>query len=428
MQKVFVLSRTKKQLMPTSPARARVLLTKKRAAVYRMHPFTIILKDRKDGETQPIELKIDPGSKTTGMAMVTNKTVVWAANLNHKGQQIKNALEKRRGIRQSRRSRKTRYRQPRFLNRTRSKGWLPPSLMSRVDNVTTWTRKLLSYVPISEIQVETVRFDMQKMVNPEISGIEYSQGSLLGYELREYLLEKWHRTCAYCGVQNIPLEVEHIQPKSKGGSDRVSNLCLSCRDCNQQKGTQDVKDFLKGKLELLKTILAQAKAPLKDAAAVNVTRKEIGRRLRVFDLPVSFWSGGRTKMNRVKQGYAKIHWHDAACVGESGADVVIPEAIQPLIITAQGRGSRQMCRVDRYGFPRTNPKAQKQVYGFQTGDIVKAIVLKGKKQGTYIGRVAVRTSGSFNVKTVKELVSGISWKCCRVMQRVDGYAYAVNKN
>src|SRR5262249_36642775 len=154
----------------------------------------------------------------------------------------------------------------RFDNRTRGIGWLPPSLESRVANVLTWVNRLHRFCPISVISLELVKFDMQKMENPEIAGVLYQQGTLQGYEVRQYLLEKWGRKCAYCNKQDVPLQMEHIQPRAKGGTDRVSNLTLSCEQCNRAKGTQDINDFLKKKPEVLKRILAQAKAPLKDAA------------------------------------------------------------------------------------------------------------------------------------------------------------------
>jgi hypothetical protein len=204
MNSVFVVSSIKKPLMPTRPARARTLLTAGRAAVYRLHPFTIILHDRADGDTQPVEVKVDPGSKTTGIALVGHfeqqgAVVLFGANLNHRGQAIKAALESRRSLRRGRRGRKTRYRKARFLNRTRSAGWLPPSLASRVVNAESVARKLAARCPITQATVELVKFDLQAIVNPEISGVEYQQGELAGYEVREYLLEKWHRTCVYCG-------------------------------------------------------------------------------------------------------------------------------------------------------------------------------------------------------------------------------------
>jgi len=380
MQSVFVLDLEKNPLMPCHPARARKLLRKGRAAVYKRYPFTIILKDRVGGELQPVELKFDPGSKTTGIAVVgqfeLGQEVVFGANLEHRGQQIKQDLKSRRANRSARRNRKTRYRPARFNNRCRTLGWLPPSLMSRVFNVETWTKRLQKLVPITSIAVETVQ-----------------QGVLAGYEVREYLLEK----CAYCGKTNVPLEIEHIQPKSKGGSDRISNLTIACVPCNQKKGNRPVEDFLKRKPKILKK-----------------------------ELPVTFWSGARTKFNRTSQNYPKYHWIDAACVGETGASVCIPDTLKPLTIVAMGHGTRQMCRVDKYGFPRTSAKKQKVIKGFQTGDLVKAVVTSGKKIGTYFGRIAVRTTGYFNITTKNgETTQGISWKCCQMLQGVDGYNYII---
>jgi 5-methylcytosine-specific restriction endonuclease McrA len=132
-------------------------------------------------------------------------------------------------------NRHTRYRKARFLNRTRPKGCLAPSLQHRVDTTLTWVNKFIRFSPVASIAQELVRFDLQQLENPEISGVEYQQGELLGYEVREYLLNKWDRKCTYCKIENVPLQVEHIQPKVKGGSNWISNLCLACEKCNQKK-------------------------------------------------------------------------------------------------------------------------------------------------------------------------------------------------
>jgi len=413
--------------MPCSRARARELLSKGMAAVYRLHPFTIILKEREEGESQHVELKMDPGSKQTGVALVGHfkrgNVVIWASNISHRGALIKKELETRRALRSGRRHRKTRYRKPRFNNRTRAKGWLPPSLLSRVDNVYYLAKKLQQFVPISSIAVETVRFDTHKLETPEVSGCEYQKGTLFGYEIREYLLEKWGRLCAYCDASQVRLEIDHIVPKSRGGSDRVSNLTISCRSCNEKKGAQFIDKFLTNKPKRLSKILKQCKAPLKDAAAVNAARYAIGNALKSLGLPVTFWSGGRTKFNRTSQGYLKDHWIDAACVGESGISMQISKSLTPLVITAMGRGSRQQCLMDRFGFPRTKPKSNKRIMGFQTGDLVTATVTKGKKEGTYSGRIAVRSSGNFSLKTKERIVDGIHSRYCRLMQQCDGYMY-----
>jgi hypothetical protein len=217
------------------------------------------------------------------------------------------------------------------------------------------------------------------------------------------------------------LEVEHIQPKSKRGSDRVANLTLACHRCNQRKASQDIKDFLSGKPDVLQRFLAQAKAPLQDAAAVNATRWALFKALKTTGLPVSTGSGGQTKFNRTRLGLAKTHWLDAACVGDTPTLDVL--TTQPLRIQATGHGTRQMCGTDKFGFP-TRHRSRMQIHkGFQTGDIVAATVTAGKKIGSYVGRVLCLASGSFDIATATGRVAGISHKYCNPIHTKDGYAY-----
>jgi 5-methylcytosine-specific restriction endonuclease McrA len=502
MSKVFVLDSEKRPLDPIHSAQARQLLRNKKAAVYRRFPFTLILKEaRQDSPVSALRLKIDPGAKHTGIALVNDSTgeVVFAAELKHRGFAIRNALTSRRQLRRSRRARKTRYRQPRFLNRTRPEGWLricplengagfvfvnssvsfscrrgyangdaqgtesvtrsskrevpcagsprcgnfgaapfsspvgeatptcktslAPSLQSRIENIKTWVEKLCKFAPIKAISQELVRFDMQLMRNSDIQGKEYQQGTLAGYETREYLLEKWGRQCAYCGVKDVPFQIEHIHPRAKGGSNSITNLTLSCEKCNTKKGTKDIKDFLKKAPSKLEIILKQAKKPLADAAAVNTTRFALLRILKATGLPVETGSGGLTKFNRSQQNLEKTHWLDAACVGTS-TPILNIKGIKPLLITANGHGTRQMAGINKFGFP-TRHRSNKQIhYGFSTGDIVKAMVANGKKVGEYLGRVLCRATGSFDIATSSGRVAGISYKYCSPIHKKDGYSYA----
>ncbi len=436
---VFVLDKHKKPLMPCSEKRARLLLERGRAVVHRMVPFTIRLKDRlvRESALQPVRLCIDPGSRVTGMALVREtehahpatgeiqreRVVLALFELFHRGHLIRKQMDQRRAFRRGRRSRKTRYRAPRFDNRRRPNGWLPPSLKHRVDTTMTWVRRLCRWTPVTGISTELVRFDTQKLQNPEIAGIKYQQGELFGYEVREYLLEKWGRQCAYCGAKNVPLEIEHIVPRSRDGTDRVSNLTLACRNCNEAKGNQDVREFLAHDPERLARILRQCKTPLKDAAAVNSSRWALCNALKATGLPLETGAGGRTKWNRTRLGIPKTHALDAVCVGQ--VDNVGNWRIPTLGIRCSGRGSYQRTRLDRYGFPRGYLVRRKPVRGFQTGDLVRAEVPRGKKAGIHVGRVAVRASGSFNIQTPTGIVQGIHARYCRLLQRADGYGYFV---
>jgi len=424
--------------MPCSEKRARLLLERGRARVHRLVPFTIRLIDREQENCalQPVRLKLDPGSKVTGVALVRESQevdgdtgevqrsahVLFLAELVHRGHAIRDALTQRRAFRRRRRCANLRYRQPRFDNRTRRNGWLAPSLQHRVDTIMAWVRRLSRWAPVSALSTMLHRFDTQKLQSPEISGVEYQRGELFGYEVREYLLEKWGRKCAYCDAENVPLTIDHIHPKSRGGSDRVSNLALACFPCNQEKGNRDVAEFLAHDPKRLARIEAQRKAPLQDAAAVNSTRWALFHRLNATSLPVEVGTGGRTKWNRHRLHIPKAHALDAACVGEvrSVANWWIPT----LKIQCTGRGSYQRTRLTKHGFPRGYLTRSKSAFGFQTGDLVRAVVTTGKRVGTYLGRLAIRASGSFNIQAATGLVQGIHHRFCTLLQRADGYGYS----
>ena len=408
--------------MPCSEKRARLLLNKKKARVHRMAPFTIRLVDRhvKNSKLQPLRCKIDPGSCTTGISIVREngkqQTVLFLMELIHRGSAISESLKARAAKRRRRRA-NLRYRPPRFANRCKPSRWLAPSLSHRVENVLNWVKRLRRLAPLTSLTCERVRFDTQKLLCPEIQGIEYQRGTLFGYEIREYLLEKWGRRCAYCGAENVPLQLDHIVPRSRGGSNRVSNLTLACQSCNQKKGNLSVEEFAPKRASHI-----HAQPSLQGAAAVTSTRARLWESLTALSLPCEPGTGGQTKYNRERLGIPKTHALDAACTG------VVSELNNWRLPTQQilstGRGSYQRTRSDRFGFPRGILTRKKRIQGFQTGDHVVATVPSGKKKGNYAGRLAVRASGYFNIQTVSGVVQGIHFKNCRLVQKSDGYHYS----
>ena len=436
---VFVLDKTGQAIMPCSEKRGRLLLSKGKAIIVRHFPFTIRLKNRIGGEMQPLQLKLDPGSKTTGVALVLvlkdRIKVLHLFHLQHRGQAIKDALEARRAMRRRRRNQLW-YRPAHFNNRVKAEGWLPPSLQHRVDTTLSLTNKLSRLAPVSEIVVELVKFDMQLMEDASISGIGYQQGTLAGYTIKEYLLEKHNRTCVYCnGVSVDPvLEVEHIHPKSKGGTNSVKNLTLSCKCCNQHKGADSLQDWQarlgNSKLDTarkagIKRVATGKAGSLKHAAAVNATRNRLVKDLVAIGIPVQTSTGAHTKLNRHEQQIPKDHCLDAVCVGIVDKPIIGWQ--KPVLnIKAMGRGSYQRTRLDKYGFPRGYLMRQKSVRGFQTGDMVKADVTKGKYAGQYTGRIAVRKTGTFALNTGSNIFD-VNYKYCTLVSRNDGYGYSLTQ-
>jgi hypothetical protein len=115
MQRVFVLDAQRRHLMPCRPARARLLSPQRKAAVHRRFPLALILATaHPDSQVQPLRMKVDPGSRATGVAVVNDVSgdAVWAAEITHRGRLVKERLDQRH----------TRYRKPRFANRRRRAG------------------------------------------------------------------------------------------------------------------------------------------------------------------------------------------------------------------------------------------------------------------------------------------------------------------
>ena len=439
---VFVLDTNRQPLKPCTPKRARQLLNSNKAAVFRQYPFVIILNQSVAPISSCLELRLDPGSKFTGFALVNpNNQVIWAMELEHRGQQISEDLTKRAGFRRSRRSRKTRYRQKRF-NRSKPYGWLAPSLMHRVQTVETWIKRICRYSPVSVITIEKVKFDTQKLENPDIQGVEYQQGTLAGYTVREALLEHWGRQCAYCGVKDVPLQVEHIKPKSKGGTNRFSNLTLACQCCNQAKGNLAVGEFLKDKPEVLARLKKQTSQCLKDAAAVNSTRDKLFEVIsESTKLPIQAGSGALAKLIRSKSNLPKAHWIDAGCNSLNEQPITLLTK-QPLIVKCKGHGNRQSRRCNARGFPaitsiKIDASTGKKIVNYikpktvythaQTGDIVQVTIDSNRKHvlaGNYKARVKTPTRSGVEV-----VINGhrVSSKVFKFIHRGDGYDYSFDK-
>jgi 5-methylcytosine-specific restriction endonuclease McrA len=422
---VPVLDKRKKPLMPCTEKRARLLLQRGRAVVHRRVPFVIRLKDRTQEQStlQPVALKLDPGSRVTGMAIVREEETeegpvhhaLHLAELEHRGQLVHQHMLRRVQARRRRRSATLRHRTPRFAHRTRAAGWLPPSLRSRLDNTLSWARRYARWVPLTHMDVERVKFDTQLLRDSTIKDVQYQQGTLAGYDVRSYLLEHWQHRCAYCGKGGVALEVEHITPRSRGGSERIDNLCLACQPCNNAKRTHTAAEFGFPQLQ------AQAKAPLRDAAAVNSTVSVLCARLEDAGFALRTWTGGRTRWNRARFEVPKTHALDALCVGALAG---VTETDLPVLgISARGRGTRLRTRLTKFGFPRGYCLRSKRVAGLATGDLVRAVVPAGQHRGVQVGRVAIRASGSVRVGTA----DGIAARHCVVLQRADGYAYVCNR-
>ena len=361
---VYVLNMRRQPLMPTTPRKARLLLQKCQAKVIYQSPFTIQLNYATGETKQKITLGIDAGYSKIGFSAITKCHELIAGEVSLR-QDVSKKLTERRMYRRTRRN-KLWYRKPRFLNRTRAKqkGWLAPSIKHKLETHIRLIKKIKFFLPISKTIIEQATFDTQKMHHPEITGVEYQQGELQGYEVREYLLTKWGRKCAYCGKSGIPLEVEHIIPKSRGGTNRVTNLSLSCRKCNQNKGNQTAKEFG------YPTIAIHANQSLKAVAFMNTVRKQMIDQLKCHNT-----FGFITKYYRIRLGLIKSHVNDAFVIAKGSTQL----RSQKFTVIQIRRNNRSL-QTNKKGF---KPSIRRQRYTYQPNDLVRSNNLLCRVKGVF---------------------------------------------
>ena len=405
-------------LAPCSPRRARTLVKQGKANGRHQNGIYYLTLHRTipQESIQSAHLMIDPGKSFTGLAIVRddeqcNRTVLFCGIIRHRND-VKKRLAQRSAFRRTRRGR-LRFRKPRFSNRRRPAGWLPPSLRSRLDNTITWVSRLSALVAISDIHIETTQFDAQRLRNPEVHGKDYQQGPLYQTTLRAFVIHRDNSTCRYCGKKAKPVELDHVIPRSLSGPNTPWNLVVSCHKCNQRKGNKSLAEFLKRRPQRLADIKAQLQKPLASAAHMNVIIPELLRRLCQQGHHVTEHDAAQTAANRQTLNVKKDHHIDAAVLGEPATLRGMPNHI--LSIKAIGRGQRKRIVPDKSGTPRSqdwpnycrlspaerrkiptpgHKNRRKRIDGIGTGDLVQIQHASGTVRGhatPYRNRVSIGT-------------------------------------
>lgn len=412
---VYVLDINGQPLMPTTRhGKVRRLLNSHLAKVVKRCPFTIQLLYQSTKEIQPVSLGVDAGSKHIGMAATTEKKVVYQEELSPRNDVVK-LLSLRRASRSSRRSRKTRYRKPKFNNRVHSKhkGWLAPSVEVKIQEHITAIKRICQILPISEIQVETAEFDFQRLKamkewKPLTVGTDYQLGEQYDfYNTRQYVLHRDGYTCQCCGTHdnNIKLHVHHIESRQTGG-DAPSNLITLCEHCH--------KALHKGKLELPKG--KKRGKTYRDATFMGIMRKTLLERLRKeVDVPVSGTYGYITKYLREKTDLEKSHINDAICISK----YPYAKPLDTYYLTKVVRNHNRQIHKSNFskGGIRKRNQAPYLIKGFRLFD---KVLYQGKEYFIF-GR---RATGYFDIRTLdgtKVNKGSISYKKLRIQDTAKAY-------
>ena len=420
---VFVKNIRGESLMPCSPRKARLLLREGKAKIINYTPFTIQLTYATGETVQEVSIGIDLGTKHTGIA-VTSENKVLAKGEIEVRQDVKKLLDTRRTYRRGRRTRKTRYRKPRFNNRTRVEGWLPPSIQSRLDNTFRWIDRFVSLVPHPTLTIEVGKFDAQKMMNPDIKGEEYQQGQTLGYhDVRYFVFARDKYTCQVCKKsKNKIFNTHHIIYRSHGGSDRADNLITVCTDCHTHENHQ------KGKV-LWKWMVEGKKLPsYKEGTFMNIFRKRVFRKYPQAKITY----GSITTPRRKELGLEKSHENDAIAIsGIKQIDKAVDYSFKIKQFRKKKRSlheatARKGCKTKNTTSKR-NVKNIKQLNGFYLNDRVEIYGKLGYITG-FTGR---------NMAYVKDIVGNyitkpnksykqINLKECEFLNHNNNWQYVEN--
>lgn len=400
--------------MPTeNHAKVRILLKNKKAKVVKRCPFTIQLMYNSTTYTQDVTLGVDSGSKHIGLSATTKDKVLFESDIELRND-IVDLLSTRRQNRRTRRNSKTRYRKPRFNNRRRKDGWLAPSVQNKINTHLTVIRKVHEMLPVTKIIVEVASFNIQKIKNSTISGMEYQQGEQLGFwNVRSYVLFRDGYTCQCCKGKSKDkiLNVHHIESRKTGGN-APNNLITLCETCH--------KGYHKGTVKLPKTI--HRGMSFKDATFMGIMRWVFYNKLKETYSNVNLTYGYITKNTRIENGLQKDHYIDARCISGN------PKAISDGTVYYQKKVRCHNRQIHNNtiikGGIRKRKQAEYEIKGYRLFDTV------AYKGNTYIifGR---RNSGFFDIRTLdgtKVNKGSVSCKKLRLIQPNSNYLIECRKH
>ena len=396
---VFVRNKHGESLMPCDSRKARLLLKKKIVKIIKRTPFTIQYLYGTSGYKQSVSLGVDAGYKHIGLSATTEKKVLFEAEIELRND-IVNLLSTRRMMRRSRRSRKTRYRAPRFDNRKKKDGWLAPSVENKITQHLKAIALVHELLPIAKVTIEVAQFDIQKIKNPNISGIEYQKGNQLGFwNVREYVLWRDSHKCrGRKNCKNKILNVHHKESRKTGGNS-PENLITLCEECHH--------DYHAGKLNLN----LHRGQPFKAEIFMSIMRWTVYNRLKKLYPNISITYGYVTKNTRINAGLEKGHQVDARCI--SGYPNAEPGSSWYFFKQVRGQ-NRQLHKINpiKSGVRKAN-KASQYLFGFQLFDRV----LFDRHECFIFAR---RVRGYFDIRTLDGVrVSKTSYKNLKLLERAN---------
>ncbi|HEU64546.1 MAG TPA: paclitaxel/taxanoid biosynthesis susceptibility protein TS1 [Chlamydiae bacterium] len=349
---VYVISKNGEALMPCSKAKARKLLKEEKALIVSHKPFTIKLVFKCENQIQKITLGIDPGYENIGLSAISEKNELFSSQAKLRTN-ISKLLAEKKMYRRQRRS-KLWYRKPRFLNRKKTKS-LPPSLEHKLDSHLRIVKKIISFIPISKINVEVANFDIQKIKNPQIESSQYQRGDLYGYQnLKAYLVQREQAKCQLCSKKSTKgnsFRLHHIIPRKEGGTNKPNNLSLLHEKCHDKLHSKKLLHLLKKNRQF------------KPETFMSIIRWKLAFELKKLCSDISLSFGYLTKVKRNSLKLEKDHHTDAFVIANGSSE----QRIQPFSFLQKRKNNRSL-QLNRKGLKLS---IRRQRYKVQPKDEVQ---------------------------------------------------------
>ena len=420
--RVFVRNMRGKPLMSCSNRKARLLLKEGKAKIYQYNPFTIQLCYATGENVQECHVGIDTGSKHIGVAVTSEDKVLFKGEVELR-QDVKSNLDTRRSYRRNKRNRKARYRKARFLNRKKKDAWLPPSIENRVSHTFKWIDVLLSLVPNPQLHIEVGKFDVAKMINPDIQGINYQHGQTYGfYDVRYFVFARDNYTCQCCGKSKDKiLQTHHIIYRSNGGTNRADNLITVCTDCHTYENHQKGGVLYQWQEKHKKT------KQYKEPPFMNILRKRIFKKYP--NAVITY--GSETTPKRKTLGLEKTHYNDAIVI--SGIKTIKENHNEWLLIKQFRKKKRSLHeatarkgRKEPNRLQKRNAKNKPSYKGFYLNDKVMVFNQTGHITGFSNGGAYVKNSENDYITLPNKSYKKVSISNIRLLHHNNNWQY-INK-
>ena len=395
----FVLDADGKPLSPTKETKAWYMIRKGKAKLVSKYPMVIQLnRIVPDDEICKDEIRcgIDDGGLHTGIALVqkcqTKNKVLFKGTIEQRND-VKRLMDVRKSYRRYHRQQK-RYRKARFNNRSSSvrKDRIAPSILQKRQATMRVIYHLNKWINVTNYWLEDVAIDIRALTDGyKPYRWQYQKSNRLDENIRKAVILRDDCKCMECGKTNTKLEVHHINPRRKNGSNTLGNLISLCKKCHQKTEGKE-EQYMQHYFDLLNS---SDNKNLNYASYVMIGKHWLRTQLSELGI-LHLTSGGDTANKRIDWDVDKSHSNDAICITDLKPDTT---EVKEWIIKPMRRQSKA----------KTN-----SVLGIRHRDLVEYTFKNGEKHKGYVTALYPELN-ALNFQSPTKHCKKVNAKKCRLL-------------